>query len=102
MTNVQTLTGVYNFQGSSFTHPGFDFKLILSERKHPSEKQPQKFLIAKPIRGKTFPDGTGYFYVSSLYPDPVPNQYHFDFQGVPYTLAITGNLAQIQREDKAL
>lgn len=102
MTNVQTLTGVYNFQGSSFTHPGFDFKLILSVRKHPTEKQPEKFLIAKPMRGKTFTDGTSYIYVSSLYPDPVPDQYHFDFQGVPYTLAITGNSAEIQRGGKLL
>ena len=102
MTKVTTLTGVYNVQGQSFTQPGIDFRLILSERKNSTPTHPKLFLIAKPLHGDVFQDGRNYRYISSLFQDKQPNHYHFDFEGVSYNLLIEGKTAKIEGGGKVL
>ena len=100
MTNIETVKGIYNIVGNTLKQTGVNFKLIITTRSEPTPKKPKLFLIAKPLE-KTFPDGSNYVYISSLYPKN-DTTFIFDYQGNKHSLTIKGTEAEIMQEGKVL
>ena len=78
-------TGVYSKAGNQLTNS--ELKLLIQERKNPTEKKSKHFLS----------DITGgkYTYISSLYPTTIAGNYLLDYKGIQLQLRLNKSTAEI-------
>lgn len=85
MTNLFSV-GTYSKNNNSF-FVNDSVKYLIAQRKNVTPSKSTKFIVAK-AKGKDY-------YISSLYPTEIENQFNADYQGHKYLLIITDNEVEV-------